>query len=95
MTSPVPAKGNDVASEPPDLSETADAIAGGRELVKQVQRSAEALDRQVEQAHATIEQSGEVLGRSRQLLNEELGSVKRLPRSGSAPSPSSGADAER
>jgi len=91
----MPAKGNDVPPEPPDLSETEDAIARGRDLVKQVQRSAEALDRQVEQAHATIEQSGEVLGRSRQLLNKELGSVERLPPSSAAQSLSSDDDAER
>jgi len=91
----MPAKAKGVTPEPPDLSETADAIARGRELVKQVQRSAEALDRQGEQAHATIEQSGEGLGRSPQLLNEKLGSVNRVPSSGSAPSASPEGDAER
>ena len=91
----MPAKAKRKASQPPDLSEAADAIARGRELVKQVQRSSDALDRQVEQAHATIEQAGEVLGRSKQLLNEDLGGAKRVPSSGPAPSASSNADPER
>jgi hypothetical protein len=58
----------------PELSETADAIARGRELVKQVQRSTEAAERQVEQAQATIEQSDRILDRSQQLLSEKLSS---------------------
>jgi len=78
---------------PPDLSETAAAIARGRELVKQMQRSADALERQVEQAHATIEQSGQVLGRSQELLNQQRGSVKPpAPHPGSPPSAPSTAD---
>ena len=69
----MPAKAKGEASQALDLSETADAIARGRDLVKQVHRSADALDRQVEQAHATIEQSGEVLDRSQQLLRRRSG----------------------
>ena len=56
----------------PELAEKADAIARGRELVKQVQRSAEALDRQVERAQATIEQSDRILDRSQQLLGDKV-----------------------
>src|SRR4051794_2728449 len=54
----------------PDLSETAEALARGRELVKQAQRSAEEMDRQIEEAQATIQQSDRVLDRSQQLLGD-------------------------
>ena len=54
--------------EAPELNETAQVIARGRELVKQAQRLREEADRQIEGAQATIEQSGHVLDRSQQLL---------------------------
>ena len=63
----MPENAKDMASVPPELAEKADAIARGRELVKQVQRSAEALERQVEQAQATLEQTDRVLDRSQQI----------------------------
>jgi hypothetical protein len=68
----MPDKAKGVVPEAPELSETAQVIARGRELVKQVQRSAEALDRQVEQAQATIEQSDRILDRSQQLLGDKV-----------------------
>jgi hypothetical protein len=57
-------------SEAPDLSETADAIARGRELVKQAQRSAEKADQQMEDAQAAIARSDRVLDHSQQLLDD-------------------------
>ena len=68
----MPAKEKSGIPEPPELSETADAIKRGRELVNQVQQAAEALERQVEQAQAAIERSGRVLDRSQQ-IREKLG----------------------
>jgi len=68
----MPDKAKGVVPEAPELSETAQAIARGRELVKQVQQSAEALERQVERAQATIERSDRILDHSQQLLRAKL-----------------------
>jgi hypothetical protein len=77
----MPEKAKDGVNTAPELAEKADAIARGRELVKQVQRSAEALDRQVEQAQATIEQSDRILDRSQQLLRDKPREPFRAPAS--------------
>src|SRR3954471_20107280 len=64
---------NKVKGLPPktsDLSETAEAIARGRELVKQAQRSAEKANQQIEETQATIQQSDRVLDRSQQLPSD-------------------------
>ena len=57
----MPDRANDPLPEAPDLSETAQAIARGRELVKQAQRLGEEADRQIEGVQATIEQADRVL----------------------------------
>ena len=44
----MPDKANDLLPKAPDLSETAQAIARGRELVKQAQRLRDEVDRQIE-----------------------------------------------
>ena len=58
------------STKPPDLGETAAAIARGRELVRQAQQSAERADQQVEEAQAAMEQSGRVLNRAHRLLDD-------------------------
>ena len=68
----MPEDTREAVNEAPELSETANAIARGRELVKQVQQSAEALERQVERAQATIERSDRILDHSQQLLRAKL-----------------------
>jgi hypothetical protein len=55
----------------PDLSETAQAIARGREIVEQSRRIGEEADRQIGEVQATLEQADRVLDRSHQLLGEE------------------------
>ena len=45
----MPDKANDPLPEAADLSETAEAIARGRELVKDAQRLREEADRQIEE----------------------------------------------
>jgi methyl-accepting chemotaxis protein len=57
-------------SEAADLSEVADAIARGRALVQQAQRSAEKADQQMEDAQAAMERSDRALDRSQQLLDD-------------------------
>ena len=70
----MPDRANDPLPEAPDLSETAQAIARGRELVKQARRLGEEADRQIEGVQATIEQADRVLDRSHQLLGDRSGS---------------------
>ena len=61
-----------VASHPgfPLSSETAQAIARGRELIMQARRLGEAADRQIEGVQATIKQAECLLDRSQQLLSD-------------------------
>jgi len=73
----MPDRANDLLPEIPDLRETAEAIARGRELVKQAQRLGEAADRQIEEVQTTIEQAECVLDRSQQLLGDK--SASRAP----------------
>jgi hypothetical protein len=73
----MPDRANDLLPETPDLRETAQAIARGRELVKQAQRLGEAADRQIEEVQATIEKADRVLDRSQQLLGDK--SASRAP----------------
>ncbi len=54
-----------------DLSETAQTIARGREIVEQSRRIGEKSDRQIEKVQATLEQADRILDRSHQLLGEE------------------------
>jgi hypothetical protein len=56
--------------ETADLSEAADAIALGRELVKQAQRLAEKADQRMGDAQAALDGSDRVLDHSQQLLDE-------------------------
>ena len=79
----MPDRANDLLPETPDLRETAEAIARGRELVKQAQRLGEAADRQIEEVETTIEQADRVLDRSQQLLGDK--SASRAPSTGSPP----------
>jgi hypothetical protein len=64
----MPDRANDPLLEAPELSETAQAIARGRELVKQAQQLGEEADRQIEEVQATLEQADRVLDRSHQIL---------------------------
>ena len=48
----MPDKANDPLPRAPELNETEEAIARGRELVKQAQRLGEQADRQIEEAWA-------------------------------------------
>jgi hypothetical protein len=50
----MPDKANEPLPKAPELSETAQAIARGRELVKEAQRLREQADRQIEEVQATI-----------------------------------------
>ena len=70
----MPDRANDPLPETPELDETAQAIARGRELVKQAQRLREEADRQIEGVQATIEQAGRALDRSQQLLGDKAAS---------------------
>ena len=69
----MPDRANDPLPKAPDLNETADALARGRELVKEAQRLREQADRQIEEVQATIEQSDQVLDRSQPLLGDRKG----------------------
>ena len=69
----MPDRANDLLPETPDLRETADAIARGRELVKQAQWLGEAADRQIEEVQTTIEQADRALDRSQKLLGDTSG----------------------
>ena len=66
----MPDKANDPLPKAPDLSETAEAIARGRELVKQAQRLREAADRQIEGVQATLEQADRALTCANQILGD-------------------------
>ena len=79
----MPDRPNDPLPKAPELSETVEAIARGRELVKQAQRLGEAADRQIEEVQATIEQAECVLDRSQQLLGDT--SASRAPSATGAP----------
>ena len=57
--------------ETPELSDTLDAIARGRELVQQSQRLGEEADRQIEGVQATIEQADRALDRAHQILSDK------------------------
>ena len=57
----------------PDLSETAQAIARGREIVEQSRRIVEKADRQIEEVQATLERVDRVLDRSHHLLGDKPG----------------------
>ena len=61
---------NRSSTKPPDLGETAAAIARGRELVQQARQSAERADQQVEEAQAAMKQSGHVLNGAHRLLDD-------------------------
>ena len=67
----MPDKANDPLPDAPELCEAAEAVARGRELVKQAHRLGEAADRQIEGVQATIEQAECVLDRSHQLLGDK------------------------
>ena len=66
----MPNKDGPFPEEAPDLSDAMDAIARGRELVKQAQRSAEKAGQRMEDAQAAIARSDRVLDRSQQLLDD-------------------------
>jgi hypothetical protein len=83
----MPDRANDLLPEIPDLNEAAQAIARGRELVKQARRLGEAADRQIEEVQTTIEQAECVLDRSHQLLGDTSASRAHS-------SPGSASDAE-
>ena len=57
----------------PDMSETAQAIARGRDIVEQSRRIVEKADRQIEEVQATLEQADRVLDRSHELLADKAG----------------------
>ena len=80
----MPDRANDPLPETPDLREAAQALAQGRELVKQAQRLREEADRQIEGVQATIEQAGRALDRSQQLLGDKAASHVPSP-TGSSP----------
>ena len=79
----MPDRANDLLPETPDLRETAEAIARGRELVKQAQRLRQEADQQIEEVQTTIEQADRVLDRSQQLLGDT--SASRAPSATGAP----------
>ena len=80
----MPDRANDPLPETPGLDETAQAIARGRELVKQAQRLREEADRQIEGVQATLEKAGRALNRANQILGDKAPS--RAPSStGSSP----------
>jgi len=80
----MPDRANDPLPETPDLHEAAQAIAQGRELVKQAQRLREEAGRQIEGVQATIEQADRALNRANQILGDKAPS--RAPSStGSSP----------
>ncbi len=83
----MPDRANDLLPETPDLRETAEAIARGRELVKHAQRLRDEADRQIEEVQATIEQADRTLDRSQQLLGDTSASRAHS-------SPGSASDAE-
>ena len=66
----MPDRANDPLPKPPDLSETAEAIARGRELVKEAQRLRDEADRQIEGVQATLEQTDRALTRANQILGD-------------------------
>ena len=80
----MPDRANDPLPETPGLDETAQALARGRELVKQAQRLREEADRQIEGVQATIEQADRALNRANQVLGDKAASHVPSP-TGSSP----------
>ena len=76
-------KANDPLPKAPDLNETADAIARGRELVKEAQRLRNEADRQIEGVQASLEQADRALNHANQLLGNT--SASRAPSPTRAP----------
>ena len=70
----MPDRANKPLPKAPDLSETAEAIARGRELVKEAQRLRDEADRQIEGVQATLEQADRTLDRANQLLGDKAAS---------------------
>ena len=79
----MPDRANNPLLEAPDL-ETGEAIARGRELVKQAQQLRDEAERQIEDVQATLEQADRTLDRSHRILGET--SESRVP-SGTGSSP--------
>ena len=55
----------------PDLSDAAQTIARGREIVEESRRLGSEADRQIEGVQATLEQADRVLDRSHELLSDK------------------------
>ena len=72
----MPDRANDLLPKAPDL-ETAQAIARGRELVKQAQQLRDEAERQIEDVQATLEQADCALDRANQILRDS--SESRVP----------------
>ena len=66
----MPDKANGPLPKAPDLSETAEALVRGRELVKEAQRLREEAGRQIEGVQATLEQADRALTRANQILGD-------------------------
>ena len=79
----MPDRAKDPLPKAPDLSETTEAIARGRELVKKAQRLRDEADRQIEGVQSTIEQADHALTRANQILGDR--SASRTPSSTPAP----------
>ena len=79
----MPDRADDPLPKAPNLSETAEAIARGRELVKQAQRLREQADRQIEEVQTTIERADRALTHATQRLGDRPAS-SAPPASGSA-----------
>ena len=79
----MPDRANDPLPEAPDLRETAEAIARGRELVKQAQRLREEAERQIGEVQTTLNQVDRTLDRSQQLLGDT--SASSVPSGTGAP----------
>ena len=66
----MPDNANEPLPKAPDLREPADAIARGRELVKEAQRLRDEADRQIEGVQATLEQADRALNHANQILGD-------------------------
>ena len=66
----MPDRANKPLPKAPDLSETAEAIARGRELVKEAQRLRDKADRQIEGVQATLEQADRTFNHANQILGD-------------------------
>jgi len=78
----MPDNANEPLPKAPDLREPADAIARGRELVKEAQRLRDEADRQIEGVQSTIERADRALTRANQILGDK---AARVPSSTPAP----------